>query len=236
MKQQTTFLKKVIIGFVVNVFMIMAGLLTVLDAVIQILLDILEEIINMARSFVVIGSVILLVFYIFTRDPHFNSTARAFGIIAVVIMGGGAVFILSSFAPFITEIASILLAILRPQKLIDVLSLWAMNLVNVYESLISDNQDTWGIYIGLPTIIMDIGSGILRLMASIVALLGFPTLTGMWGYSLNFGEGMSPERFGLEWWTAIALVVLCVIYGFRLGCLVSSSLHRYVKHEESEDI
>lgn len=236
MKQQTTFLKKVIIGFAVNVLMILAGLLTVLDIVIQVLMDILDAIIDMARSFMVIGSVILLVFYIFTRDPHFNSMTRGFGIITVVIMGGGAIFILSSFAPFITEIVSMLLAILRPQKLIDMLSLWAMNLAEVYESMISDNPDAWGLYIGLPVLIMDGGGGILRFLMSIAAVLGLPILTGMWGYSLNFGEGMSPESFGLEWWTAVALVVLCAIYGLRLGCLVSSSLYSHAKREETEVI
>lgn len=237
MKQCFHIIKKIAVGFAINLLMVLAGMLTVLDTVIQVVSDVLLSVVNMAKSFVAIGAILLLTFYIFTEDPFYDSLTRGYAIAGVILFGVLALWLLTSIVPAIAEIIAVILLLLRPQEIIERLSAGALWLVDIYESGSEDDQDAWGYYIGCPVIVMNFLGKIVRFAVSVAAVIGLPVLFGRWGYLQSFDEGMRlPETFGLEWWTAIGIAVFCAAYGLATGCSVSRAIYRCVQSEEEETV
>lgn len=234
MKRYFSTIKKIVIGLVVNILMLLAGMLTIVDIVFKVIADLIESLGKLLKSFAVIASIILLVFYIFTKDPFYDTITRGYAIFGAIVLCGGMIWISSYIIPIVMELLLMVFSVLRPQGLIDLLSLGSYSLAEIYENSIEENPDFWGAYIGLPVIIMDFCGKVLRFIVSITAIFGFTGIAGWWGYSQSFGEGLSLEMFCFEWWAATALAVLCAVYGFRMGCAVSSSLYRYGKSQEME--
>ena len=234
MKRCFSAIKKIIIGLMANILMLLAGILTIVDAAFKVISDLLGSLSNLLKSFAIIASIILLVFYIFTKDPFYDTVTRGYAILGTVLLCGGAIWISIYIMPFVTELLVMVFSILRPQNLIDLLSLGAYSLSGIYEASIDDHPDFWGLYIGCPVIFMDFCGKALRFLVSIASILGFTGIAGWWGYSQSFGEGLSPETFCFEWWASGALAVLCAVYGFCIGYAVCSSLYLYGKSQETE--
>lgn len=237
MKQCFHIIKKIAVGFAINLLMVLSGILTLVDTVIQVVSDVLLSIVNMAKSFVAIGAILLLIFYIFTEDPFYDSLRRGYAIVGVILFSILGLWLLTSIVPAIAEILAVILILLRPQKMIDYLSAGALWMVDIYESGSEDDQDAWGYYIGGPVIVMDFMGKIFRFAISVAAVIGLPVLFGRWGYLQSFSEGMRPpETFCLEWWTAIGIAVLCAAYGLATGCSVSRAIYRCIQSEEEETV
>lgn len=234
MKQCFSTIKKLAIGLVTNILMLLAGILTIVDIAFKVLIDVLESLSKLLKSFAIIALIILLAFYVFTKDPFYDEITRGFAIFGAVVLCGGIIWLSIYIVPIVTELLLMVISVLRPQSLINLLSLGAYALADVYEASIEENPDFWGLYIGGPVIFMDFCGKVLRFIVSIASILGFTGIAGWWGYSQSFGEGLSLETFCFEWWASIALAVLCAVYGFRMGCVVSSSLYRYGKSQETE--
>lgn len=234
MKRCFSAIKKIVIGFVVNILMLLAGILTIVDATFKVISDLLESLSKLLKSFAIIASIIMLVFYIFTKDPFYDTVTRGYAIFGALVLCGGMIWISIYIVPLIMELVLMAFSVLRPQSLLNLLSLGAYALAEIYEASIEGNPDFWGLYIGCPVIFMDFCGKVLRFLVSIAAILGFTGIAGWWGYSQSFGEGLSLETFCFEWWASIAIAVLCAVYGLRMGCAVSSSLYHYGKAQEAE--
>lgn len=234
MKRYFSAIKKIVIGLIVNILMLLSGLLMIVDAVFKVIADLLESLSKLLRSFAIIASIILLVFYIFTNDPFYDTITRGYAIFGALVLCGGMIWISISIVPIVMELLLMVFSVLRPQSLLNFLSLGAYSLAEIYEDSIEENPDFWGLYIGFPVIIMDFCGKVLRFIVSLAAILGFTGIAGWWGYSQSFGEGLSLETFCFEWWASIALAVLCAVYGFRMGCAVCGSLYRYGKSQKTE--
>lgn len=213
MKHAINVTKKIVVGFIINLFAIISAVLNVWEFIKMFAVRIITKIPETFLSVLSIFSILFTIYCIFS--PDFDSVGNRIFIIVMFVFLVGLLFSLSELITnLICALLIFIVSIFNTSWMIAFMGNAIFSLVDRYLNYCDDNMTAFDrIYVFGICYILNFFRNTFKTIQKVLSIVIYPLFAvglGFLGYWLCFIDSLAPIMFSFNWWFCLTIIVLFI--------------------------
>lgn len=213
MKHTINVTKKIVVGFIINLFAIISAVLNVWEFIKMFAVRIITKIPETFLSVLSIFSILFTIYCIFS--PDFDSVGNRIFIIVMFVFLVGLLFSLSELTTnLICALLIFIVSLFNTSWMIAFMGNAIFSLVDRYLNYCDDNMTAFDrIYVFGICYILNFFRNTFKTIQKVLSIVIYPLFAvglGFLGYWLCFIDSLTPIMFSFNWWFCLTIIVLFI--------------------------